>query len=383
MPWWRLLWLIPLVPAPAALHAGDEPKVGPTPGGRLNSVARPVLSADMRKRLGLVPEYENLRGVEPVKVAVLDYGFDGVGGGRPTCPPGPWSSSTTTRTSSAASAWATPSYRKAFEPLNRHGRIMAQIVWAVTGPHPEGPKFYLLNANGPTMLRRAVRYAIEQEVDIILFSGSFEGGGNGDGRGPDQPDRRRGARRPASSGSTPPATTGGASTTGRCASSPTATSGSATGRTSPPCGSATASTRTPSPSRSPGTTTARRRTPAPTRTSTSTSRTGPAGGSGPGEKVQVSGGTGPGAGREPQPPRARRPGRPARQPRVPADPDYSYRIRVRAKRAVHRGRPPPRPGDREPRRVLPPGGDAPAEAVEFLDATGEGEIYPRPTTRWC
>src|SRR5205823_14786722 len=36
----------------------------------------------------------------------------------------------------------------------------------------------------PTMLRRAVRYAIERKVDLILFSGSFEGGGNGDGRGP-------------------------------------------------------------------------------------------------------------------------------------------------------------------------------------------------------
>jgi hypothetical protein len=34
------------------------------------------------------------------------------------------------------------------------------------------------------MLRRAVRYAIEQKVNIILFSASFEGGGNGDGRGP-------------------------------------------------------------------------------------------------------------------------------------------------------------------------------------------------------
>src|SRR5262249_13503474 len=60
---------------------------------------------------------------------------------------------------------------------------MAQIVWAVTGSHPRGPQFYLLNANGPTMLRRAVRYAIEHKVDIILFSGAFEGGGNGDGRG--------------------------------------------------------------------------------------------------------------------------------------------------------------------------------------------------------
>src|SRR6185437_5319662 len=77
-----------------------------------------------------------------------------------------------------------PEYRKPFEPLNRHGRVMAQIVWAVTGARPEGPKFYLVNANGPTMLRRAVRYAIEERVDVILFSGSFEGGGNGDGRGP-------------------------------------------------------------------------------------------------------------------------------------------------------------------------------------------------------
>jgi hypothetical protein len=61
---------------------------------------------------------------------------------------------------------------------------MAQIVWAVTGFRPDGPKFYLLNANGPTLFRRAVRYAIEAGVDVILFSGVFEGGGNYDGRGP-------------------------------------------------------------------------------------------------------------------------------------------------------------------------------------------------------
>lgn len=77
-----------------------------------------------------------------------------------------------------------PEYRKAFEPGNRHGRDMAQIVWALAGNRPTGPQFYLLNANGPTMLRRAVRYAVDRQVDIILFSGSFDGGGNGDGRGP-------------------------------------------------------------------------------------------------------------------------------------------------------------------------------------------------------
>ncbi|HVJ83973.1 MAG TPA: hypothetical protein VNC50_23105, partial [Planctomycetia bacterium] len=77
-----------------------------------------------------------------------------------------------------------PEYRKAFVPGNHHGRTMAQIVWATTGFSPQGPQFYLLNANGPTMLRRAVRYAIEKQVDVILFSGSFEGGGNNDGKGP-------------------------------------------------------------------------------------------------------------------------------------------------------------------------------------------------------
>jgi hypothetical protein len=60
---------------------------------------------------------------------------------------------------------------------------MAQLVWAMTGNSPHGPHFYLLNANGPTLFHRAVRYAIEQKVDILLFAGSFEAAGNYDGRG--------------------------------------------------------------------------------------------------------------------------------------------------------------------------------------------------------
>ena len=197
---------------------------------------------------------------------------------------------------------------------------MAQIVWAVTGSHPGGPKFYLLNANGPTMLRRAVRYAIEQKVDVILFSGSFEGGGNGDGRGPDQPRSSTTRWPPASSGSTPPATTAGASTTARCASSATATSGSATGRTSPPLRF-------------------RNRLDENTVTVTLTwndYRDEEDAGTdkdldlyvedwagrrvGAGEKVQVAGDRAAGPGREPQPPRARRPDRPAASPDVPPTP---------------------------------------------------------------
>ncbi len=41
----------------------------------------------------------------------------------------------------------------------------------------------MLNANGPTLFNRAIQYAIEQRVDIILFAGNFEGAGNYDGRG--------------------------------------------------------------------------------------------------------------------------------------------------------------------------------------------------------
>ena len=138
----------------------------------------------VRQRLALVPEYERIAGIESVKIAVLDYGFDGLGQGRTYLP----ASAEVVEHYDAAFvrrfALGDPEYRKGFEPSNRHGRVMAQIVWAVTGSKPAGPKFYLLNANGPTMLRRAVRFAIEQKVDVILFSGSFEGGGNGDGRGP-------------------------------------------------------------------------------------------------------------------------------------------------------------------------------------------------------
>jgi len=158
---------------------------GPAPApGRASSFARLANEPEIRKRLGLVPEYESFAGIESVKVAVLDYGFDGVGIGRAYLPGNTVVVEHYDPDFVRRNNLVDPEYRKTFEPLNRHGRIMAQIIWAVTGSHPGGPQFYLLNASGPTMLRRAVRYAVEQKVDIILFSGSFEGGGNGDGRGP-------------------------------------------------------------------------------------------------------------------------------------------------------------------------------------------------------
>jgi hypothetical protein len=148
-----------------------------------SAVARLANAAEVRKRLGLVPEYENVRGVESVKIAVLDYGFAGLDAGRRYLPEGTVLVEHYEPDFVRRFKLGDPDYRKPLDPANAHGRLMAQIAWAVTGSSPKGPQFYLLNANGPTMLRRAVRYAIEQKVDLILFSSVFEGGGNGDGRG--------------------------------------------------------------------------------------------------------------------------------------------------------------------------------------------------------
>ena len=117
-------------------------------------------------------------------MAVLDYGFEGVDASHPYLPAGTVVVENYDPDFIRRFHLGSPEFTRPFEPGNYHGRLMAQIAWAMTGSHPNGPKFYLLNANGPTLLRRAVRYAIEQKVDVILFSASFEGAGNYDGKGP-------------------------------------------------------------------------------------------------------------------------------------------------------------------------------------------------------
>jgi hypothetical protein len=168
-----------LVLLSCALTARADPDAPPPK----SAGARLANAAEVRKRLGLTPDYETVRGVEAVKVAVLDYGFAGLDGTRRYLPEGTVVVEHYDPDFVRRYKLGDPDYRKPLDPANPHGRLMAQIVWAVTGSNPAGPRFYLLNANGPTMLRRAVRYAIEQKVDLILFSGAFEGGGNGDGRG--------------------------------------------------------------------------------------------------------------------------------------------------------------------------------------------------------
>jgi hypothetical protein len=148
------------------------------------AAARVMNPDDARRRLDLLPGYAAVPGIKNVKVAVLDSGFDGVDGKRPYLP----SNAVVVEHYGAdfvkKFALGDPEFTRPFTPGNSHGRLLAQLVWATTGSSPHGPQFYLLNANGPTMFRRAVRMAIELKVDVILFGGTFEGAGNYDGRGP-------------------------------------------------------------------------------------------------------------------------------------------------------------------------------------------------------
>ena len=351
----------------------DEPANSPVsrkPPSRL------VDAKGVRERLGVGPAYDDVAGVESVKVAVLDYGFDGLGVGKGYLPASAEIVEDYDPEFVRRFGLGDPEYRKGFEPLNRHGREMAEIVWSVAGSRPGGPKFYLLNANGPTMLRRAVRYAIEQHVDIILFSGSFEGGGGGDGKGPI--DRvvdeavARGILWVNAAGNYG----------GRVYNGPVRVlaDGFLKLRNVPDIAALRFRNR------------ADENTITVTLTWNDYKDEEDAGSDkdldlfvedwtgkriGSGEKVQVSGT------RVAGPDETRNPRERVvladlgRNPHIPTDPDFCYRIRVRARRGRFSD------GDRirillTPARdtYIPAGGLGPEEAVTFVDASNEGEIYP-------
>lgn len=164
------------------LQAGMLHAQQPTPAG-VTAVARLANIDLVHKKLGITNEFLNLPGIERVKIAVLDFGFDGVDGKRPYLPSSTVVIEHYDKPFIVKYGLGDPDFTKPFVPGNTHGRSMAQIIWGVTGHRPGGPQFFLLNANGPTLFRRAVKFAMEQHVDIILFSGVFEGAGNGEGRG--------------------------------------------------------------------------------------------------------------------------------------------------------------------------------------------------------
>ena len=369
-------WLVLLAVGRPAGAQTAVPGPAPAAAVRAGPVAHLADAKDARRRLGLVPEYENVAGVEALRIAVLDYGFDGVGEARSYLPANAVVVEHYDPDFVRRNGLGDPEFRKPFEPFNRHGRSMAQIVWAMTGSRPEGPKFYLLNANGPTMLRRAVRYAVEARVDMILFSGSFEGGGNGDGRGP----INRIADEALAAGI--PWINAAGNYGRRVYNGPIRLLPDGYLRLRK--GSDVAALRF------------RNRVDENTITITLTwsdyraeedagtgkdldlyvedwagRRVGAA------EKVQVEGSGAPGP-EESRNPRERiiLADLPA-NPDVPSDPDYGYRIRVRAKSGHFTAQDRLRilvTASRE--TYVPVGRDAPAEAIDFLDATGDGELYP-------
>jgi hypothetical protein len=172
-----------LVHAILVLASSSAPQAG-TPASPPQPASRLANAREVRQQLGLGSGFERTDRIETVRVAVLDHGFAGMEGTRRYLPENAILVEHYDPDFIQRYNLGDPAYRKGFEPGNAHGRVMAQIIWAVSGLHSKGPQFFLLNANGPTMLRRAIRYAVEQQVDLILFSSTFEGGGNGDGRGP-------------------------------------------------------------------------------------------------------------------------------------------------------------------------------------------------------
>src|SRR5262245_5295214 len=137
----------------------------------------------VRKRLGVSPEYDSTTSLANIKIAVLDFGFDGYDPARKQLPASTVVVEHYPDEFVKAGNLGDPSFRKGFAPGNNHGRLMAQIIWATANFPMDGPTFYLLNANGPTMFRRAVHYAVQEKVDVVLFCSSFEGLGNFDGKG--------------------------------------------------------------------------------------------------------------------------------------------------------------------------------------------------------
>ena len=136
---------------------------------------------EVRAFFGL-DQYQYRPELSRLKIAIIDNGFEGYDAAKKQLPESTQLITAYPKDMITQFNLGDPEYVQ--PPIaTEHGKIMAQIVWGITGANPQGPKFYLLNANGITNFRRAVRYAIQEKVDLILYSqnreccGNFEGGG--------------------------------------------------------------------------------------------------------------------------------------------------------------------------------------------------------------
>ncbi|MGK5082778.1 S8 family serine peptidase [Bdellovibrionota bacterium FG-1] len=123
--------------------------------------------AHLREQLGLQLYTPPPSSLSALKIAILDNGFSGFDSGKGQLP-------------ESAIFVAGPGNAQA--PSN-HGLGMAEIVWAMTGKHPEGPHFYLVNTNGFTNFKAAVDFVLQEHIDIVLYAQVWPFGSNFDGTG--------------------------------------------------------------------------------------------------------------------------------------------------------------------------------------------------------
>jgi hypothetical protein len=129
--------------------------------------ATEVLNAPaLRSSLGL-DAYRPVTALSGLKIAILDNGFAGFEPGKGQLP-------------ESAQLIAGPQNPEA---PTHHGLGMAQIIWAMTGKRSEGPRLYLVNANGFTNFRAAIDFVVRERVDIVLYSQVWTFGSNFDGSG--------------------------------------------------------------------------------------------------------------------------------------------------------------------------------------------------------
>src|SRR6516165_3874938 len=114
----------------------------PPPG-----VARPADVNEVRTHLGLLPYTDTATQIGKIKIAVLDSGFAGAKA-RPYLPQSAVLVESYDPEFVLKHNLGDPTFQKPLNPGDAHGRQLAQLVWATTGNWPDGPKFYLLNANG-------------------------------------------------------------------------------------------------------------------------------------------------------------------------------------------------------------------------------------------
>lgn len=159
------LILFGLVPGPGDIGTMDKALAGDARGTDIISLE--AMAANLR-----VSPYKNARFKTPVKVAILDVGFDGyeteVGRTLPL----------DTRFHEGPLPAAPGSAQ------GKHGLYMAQILAGLLKQVPAlDYELHLFYAQGFSNLRAAVRTIARDQFDVALYAQVWEYGGNGDGKG--------------------------------------------------------------------------------------------------------------------------------------------------------------------------------------------------------